>query len=63
MIGNDRGRLGRDGSWVNTPEKQVYRTRISPKLRSLTIAQVRYQPDIFGVTLGVTEDARIELPP
>jgi hypothetical protein len=30
---------------------------------SLTIAEDRGQPDISGVTLGVTEDAWIELPP
>jgi hypothetical protein len=51
-----------DGIRAKTREKQVYRTRIGPKWRSLTIGKVRYQPDIFGVTLGVTLDALSELP-
>jgi hypothetical protein len=40
----------------------VYRTRISPKRRSLTIAKVRYQPHKAWVTSWVTHDAPIELP-
>jgi hypothetical protein len=40
----------------------VYRTRISPKWGSLTIAKVRYQPHKTWVTSWVTHDAPIELP-
>jgi hypothetical protein len=51
-----------DGIRAKTREKQVYRTRIGPKWRSLTIGKVRYQPDIFGVTLGVTLGPELQLP-
>jgi hypothetical protein len=59
MIGSDRGGtvLSRT-PWKNRDAG----LELAYNLRSLTIAEVRGQPDISGVTSGVTLDAQFELP-
>ena len=63
MVGDDRQRSGRDGIRVKTLEKQVYRTRIGLQTMVANDRRGSGQPDISGVTFGVTLGVLLELPP
>jgi hypothetical protein len=60
MIGNDRGGTAIE---PNPRKNRDVELELAYKPWSLTIAEGRGQPDIFGVTLGVTLGVLLELPP
>jgi hypothetical protein len=60
MIGDDRRGTGLS---QNPWKYRGVGLELAYKRGSLTIAEDRGQPNIFGVTLGVTPSALFELPP
>ena len=58
-IGNDRGGTAIE---PNPRKNRDVGLELAYKRWSLTIAEDRGQPDIFGVTLGVTQSGELQLP-